>query len=470
MPGAVPDLGAVFRSPVKLRVPTLFISGTLDARTPVSNAEEVRQGFSQSPHLIIEGAAHGDDLFLSSPEVQQVMLEFMKGQKLSTTRITLPTPGFRPYRSEISIPDNAVCPILQILRLRQCLVYDSQASRGCGVGKACSRNRANQDKPAISLLLRRRPKRGFMVEASSRDQAWPALPLEAWADACTTLHMWTQIVGKIRFRASPPVNHGWHSTLYVTSRGLTTSSIPHGLRTFQIDFDFIDHILVIQVSDGGTAQVMLEPQTVAAFYRRLMDTLHTLGIEVRIYARPNEVPDPIPFERDEVHRAYDADYVNRFWRALVQSDRVFKEFRARFIGKCSPVHLFWGALDLAVTRFSGRPAPEHPGGIPNLPDRVTREAYSHEVSSCGFWAGSGIGYPAFYSYSYAEPAGFAQARVRPEQAFYSVDLREFILPYDIVRKAADPDRTLLEFLQSTYEAAADLARWDRAALEKSSRQ
>jgi hypothetical protein len=309
-----------------------------------------------------------------------------------------------------------------------------------------------------------------MVQAPSSDQAWPALPLEAWADTCATLHMWTQIVGKIRFRASPAVNHGWHSTLYVTSRGLTTSPIPHGLRTFQIDFDFIDHILVIQVSDGGIARVMLEPQTVAAFYRRLMDALRALGIEVRIYGRPNEVPDPIPFERDEVHQSYDAEYTNRFWRVLVQSDRVFKEFRARFVGKCSPVHLFWGALDLAVTRFSGRPAPEHPGGIPNLPDRVTREAYSHEVSSCGFWAGSGIGYPAFYSYAYAEPAGFAQARVRPEQAFYSADLREFILPYDIVRQAPDPDQTLLEFLQSTYEAAANLARWDRAALEKSSKQ
>jgi hypothetical protein len=201
-----------------------------------------------------------------------------------------------------------------------------------------------------------------------------------------------------------------------------------------------------------------------------MEALRALGIEVRIYGRPNEVPDPIPFERDEVHRSYDAEYTNRFWRVLVQSDRVFKEFRARFVGKCSPVHLFWGALDLAVTRFSGRPAPEHPGGIPNLPDRVTREAYSHEVSSCGFWAGSGTGYPAFYSYAYAEPAGFAQARVTPDQAFYSADFREFVLPYDIVRQAPDPDQTLLEFLQSTYEAAANLAQWDRVALEKSSRQ
>jgi hypothetical protein len=307
-----------------------------------------------------------------------------------------------------------------------------------------------------------------MSEQLSREQAWPPLPFEAWADSCATLHMWTQIVGKIRLRESAPINHGWHSTLYVTARGLTTSPIPHGLRTFQIDFDFIDHALVIEVSDGQTARVALEPQTVASFYRRVMDALRALDLDVSIYARPNEVADPIPFDRDEVHRAYDAAAVNRFWRVLVQSDRVFKQFRSSFIGKCSPVHLFWGALDLAVTRFSGRTAPEHPGGIPNLPDRVTREAYSHEVSSGGFWAGGGpIAYPAYYAYAYPEPAGFAGAEVRPSQAFYSTDLHEFILPYDAVRTSADPDRTLLEFLQSTYVAAADLARWDRAALESS---
>jgi hypothetical protein len=282
--------------------------------------------------------------------------------------------------------------------------------------------------------------------------------------------MWTQIVGKIRLRESAPINHGWHSTLYVTSRGLTTSPIPHGARTFQIDFDFIDHVLPVTVSDGSTARVRLEPRTVAAFYRELMDALQGLGLDVQIYAKPNEVPDPIPFARDEVHRAYDADAVNRFWRVLVQSDRVFKRFRSGFIGKCSPVHLFWGALDLAVTRFSGRRAPEHPGGIPNLPDRVTREAYSHEVSSAGFWAGGGaIAYPAYYAYAYPEPAGFAAARVGPPEAFYSQDLHEFILPYDAVRTAPDPDAVLLEFLQSTYAAAADLATWDRAALEAASR-
>jgi hypothetical protein len=305
-----------------------------------------------------------------------------------------------------------------------------------------------------------------MKKRESREEFWPALPLEGWSDTCATLHMWTQIVGKIRLRESAPINHGWHSTLYVTARGLTTSPIPHGHRIFQIDFDFIDHTLVIEVSDGRTARVPLEPQTVAVFYRRVMDALAGLDIDVRIYAKPNEVADPIPFARDEVHRAYDRAAVNRFWRVLVQNDRVFKRFRSGFLGKCSPVHLFWGALDLAVTRFSGRPAPPHPGGIPNLPDRVTREAYSHEVSSAGFWAGGGaIAYPAYYSYAYPEPPGFASAAVGPRQAFYSTDLHECILPYDVVRTSADPDRVLLEFLQSTYVAAADLARWDRAALE-----
>ena len=305
-----------------------------------------------------------------------------------------------------------------------------------------------------------------MKERESRDEFWPALPLDDWADTCATLHMWTQIVGKIRLRESAPINHGWHSTLYVTARGLTTSPIPHGHRIFQIDFDFIDHTLVFEVSDGRSARVPLEPQTVAVFYRRVMDALAGLDIDVRIYAKPNEVADPIPFDRDEVHRAYDRAAVNRFWHVLVQNDRVFKRFRSGFLGKCSPVHLFWGALDLAVTRFSGRPAPPHPGGIPNLPDRITREAYSHEVSSAGFWAGGGaIAYPAYYSYAYPEPPGFASVAVGPREAFYCTDLHEFILPYDVVRTSADPDRVLLEFLQSTYVAAADLARWDRAALE-----
>jgi hypothetical protein len=252
----------------------------------------------------------------------------------------------------------------------------------------------------------------------------------------------------------------------VTARGLSTSPIPHGIRTFQIDFDFVTHQLILQTSDGGAGQFALEPQSVAAFYTRLMGEMGQLGLHVDIYRKPNEVADPIPFDQDETHRSYDREYANRFWRILVQADRVFKEFRSRFIGKCSPVHFFWGAPDLAVTRFSGRRAPEHPGGIPNLPDRVTRDAYSHEVSSCGFWPGGGaIPYAAFYSYAYPEPAGFSAAPVKPDAAFYSADFREFILPYDAVRQAESPDSTLLEFLQSTYEAAANLARWDRSSLE-----
>jgi hypothetical protein len=298
-------------------------------------------------------------------------------------------------------------------------------------------------------------------------QAWPPLPLEAWSDTCATLHLWTQIVGKIRLVQSPWINHSWHVTLYVTARGLTTSPVPYGTRTFQVEFDFVAHRLILESSDGGVGGFALEPQSVATFYRRLIDEMAKLQLHVDIHKRPNEVPDPTRFDRDETHRAYDREYANRFWRVLVQSDRVFKVFRARFIGKCSPVHFFWGAPDLAVTRFSGRRAPEHPGGIPNLPDRVTREAYSHEVSSCGFWPGGGpVPHAAFYSYAYPEPAGFAQAAVRPAAAAYHPDLHEFLLPYDVVREADSPDDTLLEFLQSTYEAAANLAKWDRSALER----
>jgi hypothetical protein len=304
------------------------------------------------------------------------------------------------------------------------------------------------------------------MNASS--DAWPELPLEAWSDTLATLHMWTQIVGKIRMVQSPWVNHSWHVPLYVTSTGLTTSPIPHGERTFQIDFDFIRHQLVIQASDGRSAGFSLEPQTVAAFYRRLMGEMAALGLPVRICRKPNEVADPVVrFDQDEIQRSFDREYVNRFWRILVQGDRILREFRARFIGKCSPVHVFWGGLDLAVTRFSGRKAPPHPGGIPNLPDSVTREAYSHEVSSCGFWAGGGaVAYPAFYSYAYPAPAGFADAHVKPTEALYSADLGEFILPYDAVRRSESPDKMLLEFLQTTYEAAANLAKWDRDALER----
>ena len=305
------------------------------------------------------------------------------------------------------------------------------------------------------------------MSAHTRDTQWPELPLEAWSDTYQTLHLWLQIVGKVRLAASPWVNHSWHVTLYVTARGLTTSPIAIGTRALQIDFDFIDHRLAIQTSDGREEGFALEPMSVATFYARLMKEFEKLDVWLSVHPLPNEIENPIRFDQDEEHRAYDAEYVNRFWRALVQSDRVFKTFRARFIGKVSPVHFFWGAPDLAVTRFSGRRAPTHPGGIPHLPDWVTREAYSHEVSSCGFWPGGGaIAYPAFYSYAYPEPPGFTQARINPNTAFYSTDLHEFILPYDAVRQSTSPDATLLEFLQTTYEAAANLGNWDRASLER----
>jgi hypothetical protein len=300
-----------------------------------------------------------------------------------------------------------------------------------------------------------------------RPVVWPSLPLEAWRETYVALHLWAQIVGKIRLALSPWVNHSWHTTLYVTARGLTTSAIPYGGRSFQIDFDFLEHQLWLRSNDGRSASLALEPQSVASFYKRLMEQMHKLELEVRIHRRPNELPEAIPFDEDDKPRPYDAGYANRFWQVLGQADRVFKVFRARFLGKCSPVHFFWGAADLAVTRFSGRKAPQHPGGVPNLPDWVAREAYSHEVSSCGFWPGSGpIPYPAFYSYAYPEPQGFAEAQIKPPPAFYSKDLGEFILPYDEVRNAKSPDNTLLDFLQTTYEAAANLAKWDRSGLER----
>jgi Family of unknown function (DUF5996) len=301
---------------------------------------------------------------------------------------------------------------------------------------------------------------------NAQAELWPALPYEAWKDTCATLHLWTQIVGKIRLARTPWVNHSWHVTLYVTTRGLTTSPIPYEGRAFQIDFDFIDHALVIQTSEGEERRLALEPRSVAEFHDQLLGALADLGIGVRVHGRPNEVADPIPFREDRQHAAYDPEYAERFWRVLLQADRVFKEFRTRFLGKVSPVHFFWGSFDHAVTRFSGRTAPPHPGGVPNLPDAVTREAYSHEVSSAGFWPGGGaIDYPAFYSYAYPVPAGFAAMPVRPEAAFFHEQLGEFILPYDAVRTARAPDTMLLEFLQTTYAAAADAAKWDRAALE-----
>jgi hypothetical protein len=290
--------------------------------------------------------------------------------------------------------------------------------------------------------------------------------LADWRDTYTTLHLWTQVVGKIRLALAPMINHWWQVPLYVTCRGLTTSPIPYGPRTFAIDFDFIDHHVVIQTSDGANESFPLETLSVADFYGEIMDRLRSLDLEVRIWTRPVEIPDPIPFEQDRQHGTYDRDYAERHWRILVQANRVFTKFRARFIGKASPVHFFWGAFDLAVTRFSGRPAPPHPG-VPNVADRVMREAYSHEVSSCGFWpGGAGMERPAFYAYAYPEPPGFPEAPVRPNGAFYSRELGEFLLPYDDVRQADMPDETLLDFLQSTYQAAAMGAHWDRAALER----
>jgi hypothetical protein len=298
------------------------------------------------------------------------------------------------------------------------------------------------------------------------ETSWPESPTSEWHDTCATLQLWTQVVGKIRLARTPWLNHSWHVALYVTASGLTTSPIPDGERTFQIDFDFIDHALRVSASDGVKRQFPLAGHSVASFYTAVMAALKELGIEVVIDEMPNELPDPIRFSEDVTHACYDADAVRRFFRILLNSDRVFKQFRTGFLGKASPVHFFWGSFDLAVTRFSGRRAPLHPGGVPHLPDAVVQEAYSHEVSSAGFWPGGGaIDYPAFYSYAYPEAAGFRSTRVRPDTAFFSEALGEFILPYDAVRTAADPDKALLDFLQSTYEAAATSAQWDRNALE-----
>jgi hypothetical protein len=295
---------------------------------------------------------------------------------------------------------------------------------------------------------------------------WPELPLAAWRETCETLHLWTQVVGKIRYARSPWLNHSWHVALYVTSRGLTTSPIPDGTRDFQIDFDFVSHALRISTSDGAERQFALSGHSVASFYESVMAALAELGIRVTIDEMPNELPDPIRFSQDSRHATYDADAVRRFFQILVNADRVFKQFRTSFIGKASPVHFFWGSFDLAVTRFSGRRAPKHPGGVPNLPDAVACEAYSHEVSSAGFWPGGGaIDYAAFYSYAYPEPAGYRTVKAQPAAAFFSEALGEFILPYDAVRGDGNPDQALLEFLQSTYEAAANAAKWDREALE-----
>jgi len=300
----------------------------------------------------------------------------------------------------------------------------------------------------------------------TQPEDWPDLPYSAWKETCASLHLWTQIVGKIRLAQTPWLNHSWHVPLYVTARGLTTSPIPCGQRSFEIAFDFNEQVLEITTSDGVRRKTALEPQTVADFYVNVMSGLTDLGIPVQINEFPSEIPGAVPFSRDRAHAAYDASYAQRFWRALLQADRVLKQFRTSFIGKCSPVHFFWGSFDLAVTRFSGRKAPLHPGGVPGLADAVVREAYSHEVSSAGFWpGGGGVDYAAFYSYAYPVPEGLKMLAVQPEAAFFSESLGEFLLPYNAVRAAPDPDAALLAFLQSTYEAAAGAGGWERAALE-----
>lgn len=293
------------------------------------------------------------------------------------------------------------------------------------------------------------------------NNCWPSLPFASWQNTCETLHMYSQIVGKIRLALAPPVNHWWQVPLYVNARGLTTSPIPYRGSAFELQFDFIEHQLEMRMTDGRVQFLPLVPRSVAEFYREVMKMLHAQEIEVHIWRMPVEVPNPIPFDEDHTHASYDRDSVERFWQILLSAKSVFDDFRSGFIGKCSPVHFFWGSFDLAVTRFSGRPAPERAGA-----DRITREAYSHEVSSLGFWPGAGLGDAAFYSYAAPEPEGFSSAAVRPEAAHYDPNLKEFILMYEDVRLAASPSGALLDFCESTYAAAASLAHWDRAALER----
>ena len=296
--------------------------------------------------------------------------------------------------------------------------------------------------------------------------SWPALPLAQWKDTYGTLHMWTQIVGKIRLALAPLVNHWWNVTLYITPRGLTTSAMPYNDRLIRIDFDFIDHMVLIQTTDGSTKSISLRPRSVAEFYQEMMAAIGSLGMPVKIWTTPVEVPDRTPFENDRKHAAYDPEYAQRVWRIMAQASRVFTEFRSRFIGKVSPIHFFWGSFDLAVTRFSGRTAPSHPG-VPNCGRFVAVEAYSHEVSSCGFWPGGGpVNEPSFYAYAYPEPQAFKDYPVKPQEAFYHTGMGEFLLPYDVVRNAKSPDEVLLSFMQTTYEAAATCAKWERRALER----
>ena len=296
--------------------------------------------------------------------------------------------------------------------------------------------------------------------------SWPELPLREWKDTLATLHMWTQIVGKIRLKQSPFENQWWNTPFYVTPRGLTTSAMPYNEQLFQITFDFIDHVLIIETTDGSTKKFGLQPRSVAEFYKETMAALESLKMPVTIWTTPVEVPEPIPFEEDQKHAVYDPEYAQRCWRILVQASRVLTKFRSRFTGKVSPVHFFWGAFDMAVTRFSGRPAPLHPG-VPNCGLFVMQEAYSHEVSSCGFWPGGGqVDEPAFYAYAYPEPKGFKDYPIQPSEAFYHKDISEFLLPYEVVRSSNSHDQVLLDFLQSTYDAAATCANWDRRALER----
>ena len=295
---------------------------------------------------------------------------------------------------------------------------------------------------------------------------WPALPLPEWKDTYETLHRWMQIVGKIRLTLSPPMNHWWNTTLYVTPSGLTTSSMTYKGQYLQIDFDFTEHILIIRTTKGSPKTIALQPRSVADFYHEVMRNLESLGMPITIWTTPVEVQDRTPFEKDEKHAAYDPEYAQRVWRIMAEANRVLTEFRGQFIGKVSPVHFFWGAFDLAVTRFSGRRAPPHPGA-PNMARFVAVEAYSHEVSSCGFWPGGGpVNEPAFYAYAYPEPQGFKDYPIQPQEAFYHKEMGEFLLPYDVVRNAKSPDDVLMTFLQTSYEAVATCAKWDRHSLER----
>ena len=301
-----------------------------------------------------------------------------------------------------------------------------------------------------------------MNNTSDRPECWPALPLDSWRDTYATLHMWTQIVGKIRMRLTPIVNHWWNVPLYVTVRGLTTSCIPYRDRSFELRFDFIHHQLVLETSDAIVKSLPLEPRTLADFYQQCFAMLQSAGIDVKIWPMPVEISDPIRFDEDRQHSSYDPESVDRFWRILLSIDAIFQRFRSQFVGKCSPVHFFWGSFDLAVTRFSGRRAPQRDGA-----DAITREAYSHEVSSVGFWPGAGIAGPAFYSYMAPTPQGFRDAKVLPAAAHFDSALGEFIVMYDDIRAAASPSEALLDFCQSTYEAGAQAAKWDRDSLERS---